>query len=410
MSAALVEFESLLKQAMGLDAASIGASAIERAVQERVAACRLEDAARYLELVRGSAAELQALIETVVVPETWFFRDREAFEMVARMAWDEALRRSDQTLRVLSLPCSTGEEPYSIAMALLDGGLAPQRFRVDALDISARALEQARQGVYRKNSFRGGDLEFRARYFEAAHEGYRLREAVRAQVHFLQGNLVADDLLQGAPPYDFVFCRNLLIYFDRATQDRAVAALRRLLAAHGTLFIGPSETGLLLDHGFVSAKVPLAFAFRRGELAPRPPAPAPSAPGRAAPRRTPAPRASVPARVAPAPAAPGKAEATLDEASRLADQGHMAEAAKCCEAHLRQHGPSAEAFHLLGLIRAATGNLQEADRFYRKALYLDREHRDTLAHLALLLEKQGDATAAQVMRERLARVQGRSER
>lgn len=285
-----------------------------------------------------------------------------------------------------------------MAMALLDGGLAPRRFLIDAVDISAQVLAQAARAMYRKNSFRGADLDFRSRYFAAGQDGYRLGEAARRQVQFRQGNLLADDLLQGAAPYDFIFCRNLLIYFDRATQDRAVGALRGLLAANGAIFVGPSETGLLLDHGFVSAKLPLAFAFRKGDPAPRAPAPMPRAP---APRV----RAAAPPRKAPAPRA--KVDATLADASRLADQGHLAEAAKCCEEHLQRHGSSASAFHLLGLIRAAAGNLKEADRYYRKALYLDREHRDTLTHLALLLEKQGDAAGAQVMRERLARLQAR---
>jgi chemotaxis protein methyltransferase WspC len=393
------ELESLLKQAIGLDAASIGVSAVERAVQLRVSACRLVGAEDYLRIVRSSPSELQALIEAVVVSETWFFRDREAFAALARMAWDQTLGRpAEQPLRLLSLPCSTGEEPYSMAMALLDRGLAPPRFRIDAIDISAQVLTHAARAVYRRNSFRGAELEFRARHFEPGEDGYRLGEAARRQVLFRQGNLLADDLLQGAAPYDFIFCRNLLIYFDRATQDRAVDALRGLLAAGGTIFVGPSETGLLLDHGFVSARVPLAFAFRKQSAVPRVSAPVPLPRARAV-------RATAPSRKAPVASA--KIDATLDDASRLADQGHLADAAKACEEHLRRHGASAPAFHLLGLIRAAAGSTKEAEQYYRKALYLDSHHRDTLAHLALLLDKEGDAAGAQVLRERLARLQAK---
>jgi chemotaxis protein methyltransferase WspC len=83
----------------------------------------------------------------------------------------------------------------------------------------------------------------------------------------------------------------------------------------------------------------------------------------------------------------------------------MAEAAKSCEEHLRTHGPSVQSFFLMGLIRAAAGSLSEADKFYRKALYLDQNHHDTLIHLGLLLEKQGDTTGAQVLRDRLQRLQ-----
>ena len=156
------EFEDLLKRTMGLDAASIGASAIERAVQQRLAASGLPETGAYLERVRASPEELQELIEAVIVPETWFFRDREAFAALARLVYEEWLgAHATGVLRVLSLPCSTGEEPYSAAMALLDAGWPAERFRVDALDISAHALAAARRGVYGRNSFRGGGLDFR---------------------------------------------------------------------------------------------------------------------------------------------------------------------------------------------------------------------------------------------------------
>jgi chemotaxis protein methyltransferase WspC len=90
---------------------------------------------------------------------------------------------------------------------------------------------------------------------------------------------------------------------------------------------------------------------------------------------------------------------------RLADQGHFVEAANCCEEHLRQHGPSAAAFHLMGLVRDATGNQPEAVGYYRKALYLEPDHYGTQIHLALLMEKQGDTAGAQVLRNRARRLE-----
>ncbi|MFI4914163.1 MAG: CheR family methyltransferase, partial [Steroidobacterales bacterium] len=117
------EIEKLLKHVTGLEAASLGSGAVERAAQARAAACAL-DVRSYLERLRTSATELQTLVNVIVVPETWFFRDLEAFAALGRIARDDWLRaRPQQTLRLLSLPCSTGEEPYSIAMALLDAGI-----------------------------------------------------------------------------------------------------------------------------------------------------------------------------------------------------------------------------------------------------------------------------------------------
>jgi chemotaxis protein methyltransferase WspC len=415
------EFESLLKQAMGLDAASIGSSAIERAVQMRMLACELNDTLAYLELVRASTTELQALIEAVVVPETWFFRDREAFAALARMAFEEWLRtNTGSVMRLLSLPCSSGEEPYSMAMALLDAGFPASLFKIDAVDISARVLTHAKRAVYGKNSFRGDHLDFRDRYFEATTHGHRLSDAVRQQVNFHQANLFSPNFLPGAEIYDIIFCRNLLIYFDRATQDNAVHVLQRLLKAKGILFVGPSETGLILSHDFISAKVPLAFAFRKIDATvpatPRAPAPVvrPAARPVMSPPNIQAPAASklppqkhvVPNQVVrsgtpPTPVA--KLDGGVEEAAALADQGRLAEAAKSCEEHMRKQGPSPQAFYLLGLIRDASGNALEAMQYYRKALYLDPNHQDSLAQLAFLLEKQGDAKGAQLLRNRVTR-------
>ncbi len=409
---------------MGLSVLSIGPAAIARAVQERLLLCDVPDLPAYLELVRASGNELQALIEAVVVPETWFFRDNNAFAALARMAYQEWLPAHPQgMLSLLSLPCSTGEEPYSMAMALLDAGIPANRFRVDAVDISTRNLAQGVRGVYGKNSFRGQDLRFRDRHFDRTADGYRVNEMVRRQVRFQQGNLFAAGLLPGTAIYDVIFCRNVLIYFDRPTQDRALEVLNRLLHARGILFVAPAETGLPASHGLVSTNEPLAFAFRKAGVAP------PTLPRKAtlagqllAPRRLTArpPGASRAGRAAsstltvavPAglardlPFTPSvDLAADLGEATQLADQGHFVEAAKFCEEHLRRHGPSAIAFYLMGLVRDATGNHSEAATYYRKALYLDSNHYDAQIHLALLMDKQGDPAGAQVLRNRARRLE-----
>src|ERR1700722_10012721 len=154
--------EVLLKEAMGLDAASIGASAVERAVQARMEASRLSDLGAYLELVRASKAELQQLIEAIVVPETWFWRDPQAFALLSRWAFESWLPKNrDGPMRLLSLPCSTGEEPYSMAMTLLEAGFPADRLSIDAVDISECALALAARARYGRNSFRGSDPALR---------------------------------------------------------------------------------------------------------------------------------------------------------------------------------------------------------------------------------------------------------
>jgi chemotaxis protein methyltransferase WspC len=400
---AFADFASLLKASMGLDAASIGGSAVERAVLERVSACGVAGPDAYWQHVSASPVELQELIEAIVVPETWFFRDREAFSTlvrVARKAWSTT--PADGVRRILSLPSSTGEEPYSIAMALFDAGVPADRFCIDAIDISAHALTVARAGVYRKNSFRGRELGFRARYFDATATGYELADRVCRQVQFRQGNLLAREVAAEATRYDAIFCRNLLIYFDRPTQERAVRALEHLLTPAGIVVVAPCETGVLVNHGFTPLPAPNAFAFRREDAAP---AVRKASNVRHRRFRVGQPPARVPVALTAKTDAPTETVVNLDEAAEFANRGRFDEAIERCEQHLTRSGPSAEVFHLMGLVRDASGNPTEAERCYRKALYLDPHHDEVLVHLALLLEKNGKTSEAQRLRERTLRLQ-----
>lgn len=405
-------FEGLLQEMIGLSSASVGASVIRHALARRMAARALPDLHAYWTYLKEHRDERQELIDCVVVPETWFFRDPEAFG-----AMTEHLRGRERPFRLLSLPCSTGEEPYSIAMALFDAGFAAADFTVDAIDVSTRNLAYAERAVYGRNSFRGADLAFRERHFEAFEGGFRPHDRVRQQVRFTLGNLLGPAVFTDRQHFDVVFCRNLLIYFDRETQGQALARLDGMLAAHGLLLVGPGESGLPSLHGYVSARRPRAFAFVKAAAA----SPVSVKPERAAARRTTralsAPamqgrRVPVPikpfarrtAPVEPVPPVPNVTGDDLTAARAAADAGLFAEARKAAERHAARYGPSAEAFYLVGLTYDAENDEAQAAGQYRKALYLAPDHREALAHLRLLLQRQGDEAGARALTRRLSRL------
>jgi chemotaxis protein methyltransferase WspC len=406
------DFANLLKAAIGLDAASIGSTAIDRAVAERQAACRTATRDEYWQVVRASDDELQALIEAVVVPETWFFRDPESFSaMSAHLVRRLSAQPPSHVVHVLSLPCATGEEPYSIAMALLDAHVAPHAFHVDGIDISHRSLAHAQTAMYGKVAFRGASTDFRRRHFERSGDRHRVAEGVRRQVAFRHGNLLRPETLPCVRRYDVVFCRNVLIYFDRAAREQAVSVLRNLLAPGGLLFVGPAETTALVSLGFVPAGLPNAHALRAADAIEAAPVAAPR------PRRPSAAGASM---ARPAPAAAPPAEKTAERAparadvdvptpdplalaAQLADEGRFVEAAKQCGIHLQRRGPSAHAFYLLGLVRDAEGSPSQAAAFYRKALYLDPHHHDALLQMAVVMDAERKPAEAARFRSRAQR-------
>ncbi len=406
-------FFDFLKERIGLDVASVGAAIIERAVRQRTTLSQAAHADEYWQLLQGSRDEQQALIEAVIVPETWFFRYPESFATLGKLARGRLKELNNmRALRILSLPCSTGEEPYSIAMALLDAGLQPHQFKVDGMDISPLSVDKARRAVYGKNSFRGQDLQFRDRHFMPEQDGHRVNEYVREQVRWQVGNVLDPTLLASEPAFDFVFCRNLLIYFDQPTQKQVFEVLKRLTHADGVLFIGPAEGSLLGRLGMRSIGIPQSFAFsRHSEPHPEPlPTPKPvavpvSQPLRSAP---PAPVRNRPfAAVTALPVtkktANPDAATLLAQIAALANEGKSAEARAACEHYLRSHEPVAQVFYWLGLLSDVAGLSLEAQGFYRKALYLEPQHPEALMHLAALLQAQGDTAGARRLQERAAR-------
>jgi chemotaxis protein methyltransferase WspC len=387
----------LLQRETGLDLAP---KAVERAVATRMSACGMDSGSDYLR--RITPGELAALVELVVVPESWMFRDPEAFAAATELARERLAQAPARQLRFLSVPCASGEEPYTIAMALQDAGIAPSSYLIDAVDLSAAAIARARRGRYTKNAFRGGKLEFRDRYFTRVGEEYEIAAPLRAQVNFAQGNLLAFDVSAQAGRYDVIFCRNLLIYFDEPTCAAAAGRLATLLADDGVLFAGYAEVPAFCQNGFAPLRHPGAFALRKQGTSPAPAASrAPAVrlrPARAAPARLP-PRPPEPA---PAPAAPP--EPLLERAQRLADQGELDAAGEACRAALQADPNCAEGWFILGMLSDCRNDSAAAAEYWRRCVYLQPGHYQALCHLAAQAEAAGEHAAATAFKRRAARV------
>lgn len=408
-------FFRFLQERIGLDVESVGVPMVERALRQRCAALAANDMDDYWLRLLQSSDEQLALIEAVVVPETWFFRYPESFAALAELAHKRLTQLAgSRPLRILSLPCSTGEEPYSIAMALLDSGLSPDSFSIDGLDISPSSVARGQQAVYGRNSFRGSDLAFRERYFSEGEEGHQLAERVQRQVNLQVGNVLDPALKRREGQYDFVFCRNLLIYFDVPTQRRVFEVLKQLTDAQGVLFIGPAEGSLLARLGMRPLGIAQSFAYVRQAQAQAQPASFPEPVARPAAQpvlRSAAPVAR-PVRKVPvsAPEPRQKESELLATIARQANAGASEQARASCAAYLQQFAPNAQVYYWLGLLSDTAGDSQAALVHYRKALYLEPQHPEALMHLAALLAAQGDQAGARRLQERAVRAGREAER
>ena len=257
------EIEAILVRIFGIDPAAIGPAAMEEAIRSayRESGCRTPQA--FVSAVRHDGAQQRALVARVAVPETWFFRDGTPFEFLRRHATRWAEHHPEGTLRVLSAPCASGEEPYSIAMTLVDAGFLPGRFVVDAVDVSEPLLDRARRGLYQESALRNCPETMRRRYFSARERGFLLDEAVRAGVTFERRNLIEPGITLPSPPYDVVFCRNLLIYLHQAARRDLVRLLDGCLAADGVLVVGCAEALPLCEDATFALADSRAFALAR---------------------------------------------------------------------------------------------------------------------------------------------------
>ena len=422
----LTMIESLLEKEIGVSADAIGPEVIAKAVRLRVAECGLADIKAYLGFVKTSEEEQGNLIEAVVVPETWFFRNKNSFAFLSNYVTGEWLpKHRGDCLRVLSVPCSTGEEPYSIAIALMDAGIGGDRFHIDGVDISEAALGRAKSGVYTKGSFRGDDLSFRKRYFEPKGDAYQLNADVRKAARFIKGNLLDDSLFMDQEPYDIIFCRNLLIYLSPEAKRRAFEILDRLLARSGILFLGHAERQAAIEWEFAGIPEFGVFACRKErrkrDNKTKPavhvqPQPCQRLFEKAGKRLRAAPRSHPPVAIGEAfqpkvlseqPDSRGSLEGQKDlfnEAQRLADQGSLLSALELCETFLRENPVHVQAHFLMGLILEALDNEERAEEFFNKTIYLDPNHYESLNHLSFVVEHRGDKKWAAHLRRRARRI------
>jgi chemotaxis protein methyltransferase CheR len=209
----------------------------------------------YLKYDLNKDQELSDIMDVLTTNETYFFR--EAFQL---RAFSEEIipeitsfkgKKGDRSLRIWSAGCSTGEEPYTIAMLLLERPeLSGWRIEIIGTDISQRVLHHARKGVYGSSSFRVTDDVFKNRYFHEQEGGFRIADRVRELVTFSRLNLYDESRFLFLGKMDIIFCRNVIIYFDQPAKKRVIEQFYNTLNSSGFLLLGHSESLMNITTAF----------------------------------------------------------------------------------------------------------------------------------------------------------------
>ena len=258
----------------GVDLAALDAGRMKWAIEARCRLLGLATGGAYLGRLESAPQELDELIDLVVIPETHFFRDPEVFEHV--QLWvPKMIAAFPSPLRVLSAPCSTGQEAYSIAASLHHAGMAPSSFSIDALDISSTALAIAVRGVYHEDALKHAREDLRTRCGVLHNQQWHMHSALRAAIRFERCNLAHPGALQGKPAYHLIFCRNLFIYLHPAARVALARTLASALIPGGRLILGPADRVPELAQFFLPVKPAASFVFTLAPAAPPPDAPAP---------------------------------------------------------------------------------------------------------------------------------------
>ena len=266
---------------------------LKKRLKERMTILQLPDISSYWQYLRSSETEESRLLDLITINETSFFRNPCQYDYLARWiipeietergktvirSWGNEGKvpsaRSIMKIRVLCAGCSTGEEPYSAAMTILDSLKYPNAWKIEIIagDISDSCLKTAAEGFYENDRLKGLPQHFIKRYTVPNHSGTSVKDEVKGVIRFCRLNL--DDVINGASipgemnsdgSFDVIFCRNVMIYFSTETQQQLVDAIFRLLTPGGYFFTGDVEPLHMYNHHFETVRESGCLIYRKAE-------------------------------------------------------------------------------------------------------------------------------------------------
>jgi len=256
------QYRSLIYKESGITFTPTNRSILESRLKEKLREKGVDSVKTYLAEITKDQGELKGFLDSITTNLTRFFRNQAQFDALEKFVIPELLNiiksRGDNTIRIWSAGCSTGEEPYTIAMLLSDVLPPPWKFEIVASDLSLKCLMIAKEGFYSDNKIEGIPDNYLKKYFSKVEGGYQVNKDIISKIRFDYHNLNND---AGLRNMDIVFCRNVIIYFDDAMQNAVINRFFSSMSPKSFLFIGHSESLFGMDTKFEFIKTQWATLY-----------------------------------------------------------------------------------------------------------------------------------------------------
>ena len=390
-----------VSRTVGFDPERIGLNSIIRAAQKVQTYSKASTIETLENQLLHDAECRQLFIESIVVPESWLFREPKVFEHINALL-GQRLKRQSQVM-ILSAPCATGEEACSIALSLLESGHSQAQFHIIATDISRHAIKQARSGLFSENAFRTIDETRKDKWFASTPKGWKLASVIQETVEFLDRNLLNSsteaELAQKAQSgFDLICCRNLLVYFTKPARNNLIQILKRLLKPDGELVVGAVETVILPTSDWEPTG-PLTFRLRKQSIN-SPLVKQKSIQSNTHKRSTFAEveTSQYGSNKPPIPfdditSTPTVSPEIIRDVEALANAGDIKNAIRLCQKSLQINSTQTDLLYMLAILHQTAGDFKTSEKLLEKAVYLEPRHEGALLSLALIAKRRGDTTA-----------------
>jgi chemotaxis protein methyltransferase WspC len=407
-------FESvkkILKQNTGLSLNSEDPDVTDDIISQYMENSGFNSENKLLEFLQSNTKELRNLASELINNETWFFRNKEIFDFLSDNLKQWKDNEEQKKLNILSVPCSTGEESYSIVITLFENMFKPNEFAIDAIDMSSKVIENTQQALYSKESLKELNDDLIEKYFYQAEDLYIMNPKISNLVNFYEDNIADENFLHSNKKYDIIVAKNFLNDYCIDSHRIIFNNIYSLLDDEGILITTSEEATLFDKMFFNSYDNDNPFVLRKFVQSQE------KQDSTNIENKSKSVFDKIKSALKPATSnlkiidtADNIEEVNLgrelNNIKNLIDKNRFDSADEKCRQLLKSIKDNPDVFYYMGMINESLNKPEEAEEYYHKALYLEPYHYESLVHLILIFENKGWKDRAALLRKRIEKITG----